>query len=562
MQLFLACALAAAGQDAAAAGELRTHATVHSIGIEWDIAGDADRDATCKARFRAAGTEKWREALPLFRVVSYGYYADRKADRRYDMLAGSLLFLEPGTRYEVKLELSDPDGGAETKALAIETRPWPRLAEGGRRLHAVPGAGGGEGTEAAPFQGLEAAQAAAQPGDVVLLHRGEYGAFTAGVSGEKGRYVAWKSAGDGDAVFSSVDVAASHVWLEGFTFRKNGRDTALRATGGTADVVLARCAFAGFRSSIVLSRESRDWTIADNVVEGRNGPGSEIHHAEGEGIELAQSGGHVVCHNRVSRVQAGVHYPLRDCDIFGNDIFDTTDDGLEPDYGYANIRMWGNRITNFGNNALSFQPMYCGPWYFVRNQVMGTGNIFKFRVQDRFLLAHNTFLRWGPASDRMWCVLSSLSRNNLYISASDAPVWACVSYKEDKPEYLVAPTYRPGWMSDVDYDGFDWGRAAEAFSWDRRYKDLESFSQAVGIEKRGRRVRKEEVFEKLELPEKPGPVKLQVLALRRGSNAVDAGAVLPNINEDFEGKAPDLGAHESGKPPPRYGPRPAQGARP
>jgi hypothetical protein len=46
------------------------------------------------------------------------------------------------------------------------------------------------------------------------------------------------------------------------------------------------------------------------------------------------------------------------------------------------------------------------------------------------------------------------------------------------------------------------------------------------------------------------------MTLRRGSNAIDAGAVIPNINEDYQGSAPDLGAHEFGKPLPQYGPRP------
>jgi len=36
---------------------------------------------------------------------------------------------------------------------------------------------------------------------------------------------------------------------------------------------------------------------------------------------------------------------------------------------------------------------------------------------------------------------------------------------------------------------------------------------------------------------------------------VDAGAVIPTVNEDFAGKAPDLGAMETGKPEPKYGPR-------
>jgi hypothetical protein len=45
------------------------------------------------------------------------------------------------------------------------------------------------------------------------------------------------------------------------------------------------------------------------------------------------------------------------------------------------------------------------------------------------------------------------------------------------------------------------------------------------------------------------------MALKAGCNAVDAGAVLPNINDGFTGAAPDLGAYELGQPLPAYGPR-------
>jgi len=33
--------------------------------------------------------------------------------------------------------------------------------------------------------------------------------------------------------------------------------------------------------------------------------------------------------------------------------------------------------------------------------------------------------------------------------------------------------------------------------------------------------------------------------------------VLPNINDGFTGRAPDLGAYEIDRPIPQYGPRPA-----
>ena len=37
--------------------------------------------------------------------------------------------------------------------------------------------------------------------------------------------------------------------------------------------------------------------------------------------------------------------------------------------------------------------------------------------------------------------------------------------------------------------------------------------------------------------------------------AIDAGILLPTINDDFTGKAPDLGAYELDRPIPHYGPR-------
>jgi hypothetical protein len=46
------------------------------------------------------------------------------------------------------------------------------------------------------------------------------------------------------------------------------------------------------------------------------------------------------------------------------------------------------------------------------------------------------------------------------------------------------------------------------------------------------------------------------LRLRPGSAAVDAGVLLPNVNDGFRGKAPDLGCYEEGTPVPHYGPRP------
>jgi len=52
------------------------------------------------------------------------------------------------------------------------------------------------------------------------------------------------------------------------------------------------------------------------------------------------------------------------------------------------------------------------------------------------------------------------------------------------------------------------------------------------------------------------PVETNDLRLSPTSGAVDAGEVLPNINDGYRGQAPDLGAYEVGDDLPHYGPRP------
>ncbi len=200
--------------------------------------------------------------------------------------------------------------------------------------------------------------------------------------------------------------------------------------------------------------------------------------------------------------------------------------------------------------------MYCGPWYFVRNQVAGGGHIFKFRVQDRFVLASNTFVTWGHASDYMHHILSSFSRNNLYIAAGPregrewGPLWLAIHYTGSDKYVLHPPSYAPSWMTDVDHDGFDWGAARFPFAWAagrERYANLAAFSAAVGIERHGVRGRREEIFERYDLPESRTRLEPGLLTLAAGCAAIDAGVPVPNIVEDYAGKAPDLGAHEHGR---------------
>jgi hypothetical protein len=68
-------------EDPTTPGELRTDSTPNSISIEWDLVGDGDHDATCDVQYRQRGSEKWLEALPLFRVDYQWWYHTERAEK-------------------------------------------------------------------------------------------------------------------------------------------------------------------------------------------------------------------------------------------------------------------------------------------------------------------------------------------------------------------------------------------------------------------------------------------------------------------------------------------------
>ena len=139
VSLLLVSSVVAAGENQTSAKTLRRYTTLNSIGVEWDIEGDADHDASCRVEYRQSGRAKWSPAMDLLRIDYHGYYDTTKADRRYNMLAGSIFFLLPGASYQVRLTLEDPDGGGRVEQFEVKT--WARLVipTDTRRLHVVPG---------------------------------------------------------------------------------------------------------------------------------------------------------------------------------------------------------------------------------------------------------------------------------------------------------------------------------------------------------------------------------------------------------------------------------------
>ena len=124
-------------------------ATLRSLGFEWRITGDDNRNASVAVSYRKKGEQAWRPALPMLRLqhesVTGGLPRDGDGQHfnRYEapnMFAGSILNLEPATQYQARLVLSDPDGvrGTSVKMVTVRTRGEPQPAPGGHVYHVYP----------------------------------------------------------------------------------------------------------------------------------------------------------------------------------------------------------------------------------------------------------------------------------------------------------------------------------------------------------------------------------------------------------------------------------------
>ena len=123
--------MAAADDNATVPGKVTTpHPTILNLAIEWQIAGDDNLNGTVSVRYRAAGENVWREAMPLRRVPAGQSRRTTPIFHWENKHSGSIIDLKPNTEYEIALNLNDPDGGQRERTVRARTRSVPRPAAG------------------------------------------------------------------------------------------------------------------------------------------------------------------------------------------------------------------------------------------------------------------------------------------------------------------------------------------------------------------------------------------------------------------------------------------------
>jgi hypothetical protein len=287
------------------------HPTLHSLGFEWSIRGDDNRNATVMVEFRRAGETRWRTGLPLVRIGGERVFRQRE-QLEYVVpqgFAGSILGLDPGAEYECRFQLSDPDGatGETRHTVRVRTRSEPQRVTGGRTLHVYPPEHQGPREEPSFTSLLHAYYGAglgdwnvvwerpAQPGDTILVHAGLYrpdrtnyvdpqmapfdGTLTLTLKGTAERPITIMAAGDGEVIFDGAGnhtlfnvMATSHHLFDGLTFRNT--DVAVlagqKSVTGAVSLSVKNCRFENVGFGVWTEfAGSMDFYIADNVFLGR-----------------------------------------------------------------------------------------------------------------------------------------------------------------------------------------------------------------------------------------------------------------------------------------------------
>ena len=320
--------------------------------------------------------------------------------------------------------------------------------------------------------------------------------------------------------------------------------------------------------------------------------------------------GHVIQYNYVTRFHDGIDtetygnpdgsdavkgplYPPRaewdkrtnSIDYLNNYMTNFHDNSFEVDGSMHNVRAMRNMMINSASQPMCNQPNIGGPTYWIRNVIYNTpntaarlsggagsifynntifseftgGNTSNTHLRNNLILAENSFLGGpGPISPIPITVFGFTTFTNYTSSDYNA------FYPNPGAPYNFQWNSPPKGVV-ADYNDRKHNAAIE----NRNFKTLEEYQKATDQDQHSILIDYNDFVKvtKLDGHDLKTVQKLYKaedfdFGLKPTSKAVDAGVVISNVTDGFTGKAPDMGAYETGQPVPHYGPRPYPGRQP
>ncbi len=518
--------------------------TFNSIGLYWKPTGGCAARKVAVA-YRVKGHEHWSEAQALWFDSNEHRPPATEHSAEY---RGSIVSLQDGTDYEIKLSLQD----GPTRVLSTRTR-----SNDFKIIRKV--------TLPATYNRKFEIFEGGNPEDGYILYEPA-----------QGMEAVWDVAG---LYEHNLEIKASHVIVRGLTL-KNARTHSIYLDD-VHDVVIDNCDISGWgrtrtdgqADNLNAAIYSRSPVLKNIVIQNcdlhhprsdsnswqQNLPGLKSKHPEGpQGIVLyGGRGGHVIRHNRIysdmehmfNDGMGEVHnfsyagFLVRDSDVHDNFISHCWDDALEIEGAAMNVRVWNNYM-DMTYGAIGAAVPSLGPVYFFRNvyarsrkhegtrindlsghYMFKIGNESAFWSRGKMYIYHNTTLQPAPfeastmrsSGAQAGIVYTSPKKKQENISSRNN-----ILHMRRPNDWSIKNPQKTS-SNDFDYDLYD-GRVA--------FKD---HSESHGIQASPQ-------FERA--PDGR-------LWLRPQSPGHDAGVRLPNFNDHYVGKAPDMGAVEHGSTEPK-----------
>ena len=212
-----------------------------------------------------------------------------------------------------------------------------------------------------------------------------------------------------------------------------------------------------------------------------------------------------------------------DVDIYNNNIHHIADDALEPEGTCVNHRFRNNTIDSM-LVGISLAPVTMGPVWVIRSTFSNfAGRSIKWdRNSDGWVLIYHNTSWTNQANPNLMEMISpvhnSVMRNNIFQGNGFAI-----------EEKQVGSTGH-----DWNYDNWNTTQTTH-FKWENvNYATLVQLCKATGLECNGHE----------EMPGLANPSAGDLSLLPTSPN-IDRGTLIPGINDNFTGSAPDIGAYES-----------------
>lgn len=211
-----------------------------------------------------------------------------------------------------------------------------------------------------------------------------------------------------------------------------------------------------------------------------------------------------------------------DADIYNNHIHDVSDDGLEPEGACVNQRFRNNTVDRM-LIGISLAPITQGPVWVMRSTFTNfTSSPIKWASNSDgvVLFYHNT--SWTNANLNAMSMITpvhnTVMRNNIFQGR----------------RYAFEAPFIGSTGNDWNYDNWYTTSTGPHFKWENRiYNTIQQLCTATGLE----------CSRYEDSPGLANPAAGDFTLLSSSPN-IDRGLLIPGINDDFKGNAPDVGAYE------------------